>query len=370
MSGSGTTLVCARAKGHYAVGCDTDPLALVIARAWCSDIAPERLKHRASIVLDRARHLANALNHREAYPRGTDEETRQFIDFWFDHTNRCQLVALATCIARMKCDVEKTLLWCAFSRLIITKTSGASLAMDVSHSRPHKAYKRAPIRCFDRFLDAVRQVAQNSPFQVRDKAEGTCPPADIRFGDARRLPVESNSVDMIITSPPYLNAIDYLRGHKLSLVWMGYRIKDIRRLRSENIGSEISHDSRSEGAIAAAINAMGAHGLDGRQMGMMRRYAHDMDDVLRECARVLKKNGEAIFVVGDSSVRGAFIRNSDALTELATNHGFSFVSRVVRAIAESRRYLPPPTSQQSGKQLQNRMREEVILRFVSGGSER
>jgi hypothetical protein len=52
------------------------------------------------------------------------------------------------------------------------------------------------------------------------------------------------------------------------------------------------------------------------------------------------------------------------LAELAANHGFSFVSRVVRPIAENRRYLPPPTSQQCGKQLQSRMREEVILRFV------
>ncbi len=364
MSGSGTTLVCARAKGHHAIGCDTDPLALVISRAWCSDIDPGRLKRRGSLVLERACHLARQLDQREAYPKGVDEETRRFVDFWFDDINRCQLAALATCIGRIRCDVEKTLLWCAFSRLIITKTVGVSLAMDVSHSRPHKAYKMAPIRCFDRFLEAVRQVTQNSPFQVGNKPEGACPPADVRLGDARHLPVESNSVDMIITSPPYLNAIDYLRGHKLSLVWMGHCIKDIRRLRSENIGSEVSHDSRSEEVTTAAIKAMGAHDLGDRQMGMMRRYAHDMNDVLRQCARVLKTNGDAILVVGDSSVRGTFIRNSDGLAELAANHGFSFVSRVVRPIAENRRYLPPPTSQQCGKQLQSRMREEVILRFV------
>lgn len=370
MSGSGTTLVCARAKGHYAMGCDTDPLALVIARAWCSDVALERLDHRATLVLERAKDLAEQLHCEEAYPREADEETRQFVDFWFDDENRRQLAALSICITRVRCEVEKTLLWCAFSRLIITKSVGVSLAMDVSHSRPHKAYKVAPIRCFDRFQKAVEQVAQNSPFQVGDESKGSYPAADVRFGDARRLPIESNSIDMIITSPPYLNAIDYLRGHKLSLVWMGHRIEDIRRLRSENIGSEISYHSRTEGAILDAIRAMSeSNDLDNRRMGMMRRYAYDMNNVLRECARVLKRNAHAIFVVGDSSVRGVFIRNSDGLTELAANHGFSLESRVVRPIAENRRYLPPPTSHQSGKQLQSRMREEVILKFIadSGG---
>jgi tRNA G10 N-methylase Trm11 len=365
MSGSGTTLVCARAKGHYAMGCDTDPLSLVIARAWCSDVNCERLNHRATLVLERARDIAQQLNYEKAYPKGADEETRQFVDFWFDDENRRQLAALSTCIARVRCEVEKTLLWCAFSRLIITKSVGVSLATDVSHSRPHKVYKVAPIRCFDSFQKAVEQVAHHSPFQVGDDSKASYPAADVRFGDVRRLPIESKSVDMIITSPPYLNAIDYLRGHKLSLVWMGHCIEDIRRLRSENIGSEVSYHSRIEGAMLDAIEAMGgSHDLDNRRMGMMTRYAHDMNRALGECARVLRRNGYAIFVVGDSSVRGVFIRNSDGVIELAANHGFSLVSRVVRPIAENRRYLPPPDSQQSGKRLQSRMREEVILKFT------
>ena len=75
MSGSGTTLVCARAKGHYAMGCDTDPLSLVIARAWCSDVAIERLNRRATLVLERARDMAKQLNCKEAYPKRGDEET-------------------------------------------------------------------------------------------------------------------------------------------------------------------------------------------------------------------------------------------------------------------------------------------------------
>ena len=87
MSGSGTTLVCARSRGHRAIGCDTDPLALLIARAWCADTEPEKLKRRAGLVLERARTLRDRLTYKESCPKSADGETRQFINFWFDRGN-------------------------------------------------------------------------------------------------------------------------------------------------------------------------------------------------------------------------------------------------------------------------------------------
>lgn len=361
MSGSGTTLVCARSRGHCAFGCDTDPLALLIARAWCADVEPEGLKYRAELVLERARTLSDRLIPEKSYPKNTDEETRRFIDFWFDPGNRCDLSALATCISRVRSQSERTLLWCAFSRMIITKTSGASLAMDVSHSRPHRVYNVAPVKPFDVFLKVVSRVVCNCPFPGK---ANDAPPADIRPGDARALPIESSSVDMVISSPPYLNAIDYLRGHKLSLVWMGHSISEIRALRSGNIGTEVSKECTSNETIQETMKTMvDLESLDNRRRGMIRRYVWDMGKVMEECARVLKREGRAVFVVGDSAIRGVFIKNSEALIRLAGSNGLSLVSRNTRPIETKRRYLPPPESKKAGGKMQGRMREEVILEF-------
>ena len=361
MSGSGTTLVCARSRGHRAIGCDTDPLALLIARAWCADAEPDSVECRAVIVLERARTLSDRLEPEDSYPKKMDDETRRFIDFWFDLENRRQLTALSTCISRVRSQTERVLLWCAFSRMIITKTSGVSLAMDVSHSRPHKVYDLAPVKPFDAFLKAVSRVTRNCPFSNDDNI---APPADIRKGDARALPVASASVDMVITSPPYLNAIDYLRGHKLSLVWMGHSISEIRSLRSGNIGTEVSTRSTSSEEIREAMKAMAdLESLDGCRQGMIRRYVGDMQKVMKECARVLKTQGRAVLVVGDSAIRGVFVKNSEALTCLAESNGLSLVSRDTRPIETRRRYLPPPESERSGGKMQGRMREEVILQF-------
>jgi ribosomal protein L11 methylase PrmA len=54
MSGSGTSLVVARALGHTAIGLDTDPLAELIAKAWCTDVDEERVLAKADDVLGRS----------------------------------------------------------------------------------------------------------------------------------------------------------------------------------------------------------------------------------------------------------------------------------------------------------------------------
>lgn len=255
----------------------------------------------------------------------------------------------------------KDLLWCAFSRLIITKQSGASLAIDVSHSRPHRVYEKAPIRPFDRFIRSVNAVLNGSPFKEEVRAAR----AKVKLGDARRLPLKDSSIDLIITSPPYLNAIDYLRGHKLSLIWMGFSIQQIRKIRSTSVGTESSRNATSKKEfVVETLRRMGeVDALPDRLVRMLKRYVLDMDKVLSEMYRVLKSDGRAILVVGDSSLRGTYVQNSRAIMYLGERNGFMLKSTRRRQLPENRRYLPPPNRRASGAELQTRMREEVIIKF-------
>jgi hypothetical protein len=245
--------------------------------------------------------------------------------------------------------------------MIITKQAGASLAMDVSHSRPHKTYKVAPLRPLKRFLVALDAVLRASPFS----AGKVLPRAVIRKADARKLPLHNGSIDLVVTSPPYLNAIDYLRGHKFSLVWMGHSIKEIRNLRSQNIGTENSRlSSLKTERTSLAIKKMGkTDKLPERSRRMLARYVDDMNTVMAEIHRVLARKGEAVLVVGDSTIQGIFVRNSRALVYLGRANGLTLRSVRRRRLRENRRYLPPPEKKISGKLLRSRMREEVILTF-------
>jgi DNA modification methylase len=363
MAGSGTSLVIARARGHQAIGCDTDPLAVLIARAWCSEVDSDRLVQRAKLVLEEAIKHAKELSPDEAYPSGADKETKQVISFWFDENNRIQLTALSNFISHVDDANDKNLLWVAFSRLIITKKLGVSLAMDVSHSRPHRKYEQAPIKPFDKFLDSVEQIIKKAPFHDGNAQDL---PAIVTKGDARHLSLSDHSIDLVITSPPYLNAIDYIRGHKLSSVWMGHSAKTLRTVRATNVGAEISISSAPADKLLDIFEQMGnVDRLEGRYRSMIVRYLIDMSAVLTECRRVLKDNGEAIFVIGNSAIRGVFINNSEALISLAQRNGFKLASRASRTLPESRRYLPPPNLKTAGERMRNRMREEVILHFVA-----
>jgi hypothetical protein len=361
MLGSGTTIVAARLRGHRAIGFDTDPLAILMAKVWSSDMDAARLRREAIRVVEDAAERYTGLAWREAYPAGADDETCAFVRFWFDGTSRRQLAALSAAISQVKNPANRDSLWCALSRLIITKQAGASLAMDVSHSRPHKVYKVAPVKPLTNFLHAVEIVAKGSPF-----SEGQpLPRPTVRSADARSLPLDDETVDLVITSPPYLNAIDYLRAHKFALVWMGHTLKQIRDLRSENVGTERSLPSAVDDAhVLSALKKMGnTTKLPSRLRGVLAHYIWDMNLVLAEISRVLRRRAEAVFVVGDSTIRGVFIQNSRALTQLGSENGLRLRSTRRRPLLENRRYLPPPQKRALGDRLGGRMRDEVIITF-------
>lgn len=363
MAGSGTTLVVARSRGHHAIGFDTDPLACLISKVWCTDIDDARILSAAHRVGDSAEAEWRTIPLRDAYPLGADEETKQFVRYWFDGTNRRQLCALSNGIRSVRAEQVRSVLWCALSRLIIAKARGASYAMDLAHSRPHKVLDKPAFRPLPNFLHAVDVILKAAPFPTHGT---TAPPVAIHEGDARSLALPDASIDVAITSPPYLNAIDYVRCNKFSLVWMGHHIPALRRLRSENIGTESTIGlGEQDKRLRRAVNAAGdVARLPERDRRMLCRYVEDMDAVVSQLQRVIVRRGRCVFVIGDCSMRGVFVKNSEIMRELAHDHGFQEERVVTRPLPDDRRYLPPPSSQRVGINLGSRMRQEIVLSLV------
>ena len=90
---------------------------------------------------------------------------------------------------------------------------------------------------------------------------------------------------------------------------MGHSVRKIRKLRSTNVGAELSDAGEISDFINGAVREMGLVGeLPPRFRGMLARYVVDMDKVLAEISRVLKKRGDVVLVVGDSTIHNTFTK--------------------------------------------------------------
>lgn len=347
MCGSGTVLQHAREQGMSAFGFDIDPLAILVTRVTCTRVDADHLQRAAERLVDDAHDTRTA-----ALPWiDADASTSAFVDFWFHPQQQAQLRRLAALLHNRRGKIADVLR-VALSRTIITKDAGASRARDVSHSRPHRVRDTNDYDVYKGFLQAVRKIAPLIDTPTLGKVS-------VARRDARRLPASLNGhIDLVITSPPYLNAIDYMRGHRMSLVWLGYQVGHLTQLRSNSVGAERYPD---HALGSRSLRAPRYRGLSPKQQGMLDRYASDASALMGQLARVLSTRGEAVVVVGDSTLSGTYVRNSLIIQKAAEQSGLALTDKQARPLPTSSRYLPPPASTSGA--LSKRMRHEVVMRF-------
>ena len=245
----------------------------------------------------------------------------------------------------------------AFSSIIVTKSGGVSLARDLAHSRPHRVTDKVP-------RDAVQQFAVRVRKNIHSIA--TLPQKDyqpiVRCGDARQLPLDDNAVDLVITSPPYANAIDYMRAHKFSLVWFGDRLEDLATLRARYIGTERTSDISDEALpprVEAIITRLAI--VDPPKARVLRKYYDDMRAAIHQMFRVLRPNRAVIIVVGSSTMRGIDVETHQGLADLMASVGFELVGIVERKLDRDKRMMPARFGAKGGSGIEERMHHEYVI---------
>ena len=349
MCGSGTVPRAVVEAGHKCIGVDIDPLAVMMSQVWTSRLDPESIAVDAVDLVQKAESL-----HPSTVQRPTDLETRKFISFWFAPKQEDELARLTTVLRRRDMSTKHALT-IALSRIIVSKKMMASLAWDTSHSRPHRVAEENDFDVYDGFRRSAQLVAR------RLQPERIVGEASIRLGDARALDgIGKNEFDLVLTSPPYLNAIDYIRGHRLSLVWMGYVMAVLRKTRASSVGAEriMVHHTNSPDILPYVSHNDGSD-IGPRHLGWIRRYAVDMEAILRQIHRTVKENGYVVLVLGNSFIRGARVNNAQLIEDLAVWNGFKVQDRRTREIPARRRYLPPPGDGTNA--LDTRIRVETVL---------
>ncbi len=356
MCGSGMTLSHCSQHGLKSIGCDIDPLAQLI-----SSVAS------TSIVVDEVwKEYENLMKFIKSTPKNqisldwidNDDETSNFINYWFAPKQQKQLRKFAAYFSDSSIDSSDRhikLLKVALSRLIITSKPKISLARDTAHSRPHKVITENDFDIMAHYEKSVQHVI-TSLQRIDPKTD-----AEIHLSCAKNMvSIPDNTIDAIITSPPYLNAIDYLRGHKFSLVWFGYKISELRAIRTDSAGSAKSYNY-DDVEFSALLNSIGLKEIDHQTSRLLSRYLVDLSGIISEMKRVLKKNKPAYVVIGNSNIKGNHIQNNKILQFAAKRIGFTVKDEKTREIPDSKRYLPIQVSNNNA--LASRMRTEHIIQL-------
>ncbi|MBI3246871.1 MAG: hypothetical protein HYZ50_10225 [Deltaproteobacteria bacterium] len=357
MMGSGTTLLETYLLDRQAVGCDLDPLAIRQSQAKVTWIDPALLTQTAGDVLVCAsRWLATVKDPEPLLHEWYEPKAIKFIQYWFLPETQLQLLALVRAIEQLPEGPVRNFMEVAFSSIIVTKSGGVSMARDLAHSRPHLVADKTPRNALPQFEARVRKNIRSLAALPQKEYRPI-----IRVGDARQLPLDDNSVDLVVTSPPYANAIDYMRAHKFSLIWFGDRIEDLATLRANYIGAERTNNTaeeplptRAEGIIIRLA------ALDAAKSRVLRKYYNDMRRAIRQIFRVLKPNRAVIIVVGSSTMRGIDVETHQCLADEATRVGFNMVSVVERKLDRDKRMMPARFGAK-GSGIEERMHHEYVI---------
>jgi len=177
-------------------------------------------------------------------------------------------------------------------------------------------------KLFPRVLE--RYVSTIKYFQsARQKINLKIGKSKIIQGSVLNLPIGDNSVDAIITSPPYSFAIDYLKNDQPQLEYLGYNLEDLR-----------------EDMI----------GLQGRGVeNKLEIYFDKMNIALKEMKRVSKKNSPIVIIIGTNDIQTNGVRLETKVVELAEKQNLKFELNLIKPI----------------RGLQNTMKNESILFFTN-----
>jgi DNA modification methylase len=341
--GSGTVLLESILAGRNALGADANPLARLIAEVKVSKLNADQL----SAGLKKVIACANRCK-----PQYTPEIVN--CNFWFPETVTIQLSKLLIAINKIE-DIDAKKFFLVALSNCVKKVSYAdpriSVPVKINANRFDKssdAHRKIVARL--KHLESVDVFAKFSiianenieRFRSLGNVVGSKVSAKIVSDDARKLTSElgskkllrKNSVQLIISSPPYAGAQKYIRASSLSLGWTQLAtVQDLSILDRKNIGRE---NYRKSDVGISKTNIKKADTLIAKvfksnpvRATIIYRYLNEMKEALDEMIRVLKNGGFIVLIIGNNRVCGVEFNTQEYLTTYLTEKGLQLQFKLI-----------------------------------------
>jgi hypothetical protein len=249
-AGAGTTLFSAKECGFDSIGIELLPVGefAVLARNAAERVNLDELKEAVSrlkrlsfghLPIAESRSFKHVNITRDAFPGETERKLNAFLTYVNGQAESE--------------DVSAVLIFAAFSILesiSYTRKDGQFLRWDRRSGRVRATYHKGKILAFEEALfEKLDRILADIDSYRKVAGGGTAGSTtmEIRRGSCLEvLPtMRSDSIDLVITSPPYCNRYDYTRTYALELAFLGVDNDALKELRQSLLRAPLRTGKRS-----------------------------------------------------------------------------------------------------------------------------
>ncbi|MDP1759988.1 MAG: transcriptional repressor LexA [Candidatus Woesebacteria bacterium] len=329
--GSGSALVESRLIGRNAYGIDLNPLAIFLAKAKTNPINPQKLTKEYIALLDRVAKIKDKEIQRPDFKN---------IDFWFKDKVIVKLAKLKKAIQEIKDKTIQNFLMVAFSETVRYSSNTKTGEFKLVRVKGDKLEKHDPdvMGIFRKHTE--KNIAGMTDFYKDAKKDSW---TKIIYGDSSRdNGIKANSIDCIITSPPYGDSrttVAYGQFSRLSAQWI-----DV--FDDPNDASGVDNDLLGGRATKDLIHTLSSDYLkeslekiakqDEARARDVLSFNLGLNECLKQAHRILKPKKYFCLVVGNRLVKQVRIPTDFIIAELAEKIGFTCEDIIVRNIPGKR----------------------------------
>ncbi len=322
--GSGTSIVEASLipKIKEAYGFDLNPLAVLISKVKSTPLNVEDLEIRLKDILKSKEH--------NGVPKFKN------IEFWFKPTVIEKLATIKTAINKIENKDIRDFFLIAFSETVrnVSNTRNSEFKLYRMEKDKLEKYNPDVFKEFEKItLKNIRGMEEYS--KVRTET-------DIRLhnlSSMNDLPIRAESIDIIVTSPPYGDSkttVAYGQFSRLALQWLDY--EDVADLDNKLLGGKATKELEvkiNSPTLKEIIKKIGE--IDKKRAKEVLSFYEDFDKCVIQLDRVMAKKGYVCFVVGNRTVKGINIPTDKIMTEMFKARGkYDYITTHLRAIPNKR----------------------------------
>ncbi len=328
--GTGTSLLEANLKNINAIGTDLNPLARLISKVKTTKINLQILDmylkdfsdYLFSIMFDIKKInivIPNVKN----------------IDYWFSQSVQEKLALLKEFIRNISDSAIADFFKVAFSQTVRESSWTRNSEFKMFRMSEEQMQKFNP----DVFALMQNKLARNKrglKELTEKKSEAVSRIFD--FNTVERIEyIENESVDIIVTSPPYGDSrttVAYGQFSRLANEWLG--IENATQIDNKLMGGKIYKEQCSVNFDLLNKAVCQITEEDEKRAKEVTAFYHDYQKSIGNVAKTIKKGGYACYVVGNRKVKGITLPTDEITKFLFENQGFEHIETVIRNIPNKR----------------------------------